>query len=288
VLVHPRVYASKQLAAAPRFLVTDDGIAPEYVRRVRAALLALGPRAAARRRTAAVLYGWQLLVEPSRSLEFAVRHGHGTARAKGAVVSQHRRLDARLVRVLPGTEPLKLTLPLRTVVDACLELPLIEAVVLTDSALRSTAVTLTELSSVAGRLSGVRDAARLRAVMQLVDPTSGSVLESVQRVRMVLAGVTGFTTQHVLRDGSGRYVLRVDFCFEVARLIVEVDGQKWHQDPVRDRRLDNALAALGWRVLRYTWQDVVHDHTRVLAEISAALSCTPVIHLGADSVAHAA
>jgi very-short-patch-repair endonuclease len=139
-------------------------------------------------------------------------------------------------------------------------------------------VTLAELTRAARALPGVRAAARARRVLELADPESGSVLESVLRVRMHLAGIAGFSTQLVIRDDAGRHVLRVDFCFAEARLVVEVDGEKWHQDPARDRSRDNALAALGWRVLRYTWAEVVHQPERVLAEIRQALGATADHH----------
>jgi very-short-patch-repair endonuclease len=106
-------------------------------------------------------------------------------------------------------------------------------------------------------------------VLQLCDGRSGSVLESVHRVQLVLAGLTGFTPQLLVRDLPA---LRVDFAWQEAGLVVEVDGARWHVDPARDRARDNALAGLGWRVLRYTWAEVVHDEARVLAEIAAALS----------------
>ena len=103
------------------------------------------------------------------------------------------------------------------------------------------------------------------------------MLESVQRVRMLLAGLDGFATQVVLRAAP---VLRVDFCFAAARLVVEVDGARWHRDPARDQSRDNALAALGWRVLRFTWHDVVHDSATVLATVRAALEAgCPTVHL---------
>ena len=77
-------------------------------------------------------------------------------------------------------------------------------------------------------------------------------------------------------------MLRADFVFEGPRLVVEVDGQKWHQDVTRDRQLDNKLAALGWRVLRYGWAEVVHSPEGVLAEVRCALgSATSDGHLTA-------
>lgn len=278
--IRERVYAREPLPALPRFLVTETGVAPVYVAHVRAVLLSLGSGAAARARTAAALRGWGLLVEPVRTVEVAVHHGRGRTRLRGVRLTQHRQLDAEPLQVLPDTEPLLLTSSVRTVVDACLELPLLEAVVLCDSALRAADVTVEQIALAARRLAGTRYARRVRRVLELADPQSGSVLESVQRVRMVLGGLTGFATQVVLRDALGRHVLRTDFCFEAARLIVEVDGKRWHPDPPADRRRDNQLAALGWRVLRYTWAQVVHEPAAVLAEIGAALGCcTSDIHL---------
>jgi very-short-patch-repair endonuclease len=59
-----------------------------------------------------------------------------------------------------------------------------------------------------------------------------------------------------------------------------VDGKRWHLEPERDRLRDNVLASQGWRVLRYTWSEVVHDHRFLVAEIAAALDCgTPTLHL---------
>ena len=37
---------------------------------------------------------------------------------------------------------------------------------------------------------------------------------------------------------------------------------------------DNLLARQGWRVLRYTWAEVVHEPERVVAEIREALRCS--------------
>ena len=67
-------------------------------------------------------------------------------------------------------------------------------------------------------------------------------------------------------------MLRADFSFPEARLIVEVDGARWHPDARVDRRRDNALACLGWRVLRFGWEEVVHDTPSVLAQVREALA----------------
>ena len=178
---------------------------------------------------------------------------------------------------LPGLAALSVTTAVSTVVDCALTLPRLEGTVVADSALRAGDVTVDDLRDAVARLPGRREAARARRVVEGCDPECGSVLESVQRVRMVLAGLDGFATQVVVRTAP---VLRVDFCFAAARLVVEVDGARWHPDPRRDQERDNALAALGWRVLRFTWQDVVHGSAGVLAVVRTALdSGCSTVHL---------
>lgn len=267
VRVRRRVYSLAPLPPRPQHLVTHRGVAPEYVAHVRAELLSLGPGAAASRRTAAALRGWGLLVEPAE-IEVARLHG-SDLRRKGLRVTQHRS-DARTrVRVVPDSARLTLTSRVQTVVECAATLPLLQAVVVCDSALRSGEVTLEGLQrAMDRRLHGRSGAQQARQVLALCDPLSGSVLESVLRVRLVLAGITGFRTQAVLRAAPP---LRVDFCFDAARLVVEVDGARWHSDTTRDQARDNALAVLGWRVLRFTWSEVVHEPEQVLADIRAAL-----------------
>jgi very-short-patch-repair endonuclease len=274
------VYSSRSLPPWPRYVVTDRGTSPAYLAHVRAVLLSLGSLAAATGRTAAVLRGWALLVEPGRTIEVGVPHGHSRLSRPEVKISQRRQLE--VVRLShDDMAGLNVTSAVQTAIDCCLELPLRQAVIACDSALRSKQVGLGQLHAAAARLSGVRDAARVRRVLALCDPVSGSVLESVLRLALVFDGIAGFETQKVLRDTRNVHVLRADFCFELPRLVVEVDGQKWHQDPARDRERDNGLARIGFRVLRYTWADVIHDGDRVLAEIREALGVAPHgIHLG--------
>jgi len=56
-------------------------------------------------------------------------------------------------------------------------------------------------------------------------------------------------------------------------LVIETDGARWHPDPPRDQARDNALAARGWRVLRFTWAEVVHEPELVLELLREALEC---------------
>ena len=68
---------------------------------------------------------------------------------------------------------------------------------------------------------------------------------------------------------------RVDFAYPHQRLIIEVDGRRWHSrdlDFENDRRRDNLAMLAGWRVLRFTWRELREDPTRVCSMVRRALS----------------
>jgi very-short-patch-repair endonuclease len=64
---------------------------------------------------------------------------------------------------------------------------------------------------------------------------------------------------------------QVDAVWREQRVIVELDGDRFHRHPGirrRDRRRDAVLLLAGWRVLRYGWDDV----TNAPAELTALLA----------------
>jgi very-short-patch-repair endonuclease len=103
-------------------------------------------------------------------------------------------------------------------------------------------------------------------MLHLIDDQSGSVLESVLRYLLLQNGFTPRSQYTVRREKL--FVGRFDFCLEQAQLIIECDGRRWH-DPEdvrqKDRLKTNALICLGWRVLRFTWDEVVNSPAYVLA-----------------------
>ena len=66
----------------------------------------------------------------------------------------------------------------------------------------------------------------------------------------------------------------VDLVVE-GRVVVEVDGFAYHADAKQfalDRRRDAALVAMGYRVLRFTWVDVVTRPAYVVEMVRRALA----------------
>lgn len=67
---------------------------------------------------------------------------------------------------------------------------------------------------------------------------------------------------------------RVDFAYPDERLVVELDGRRWHGRDSRreaDLRRDHSAALAGWRVLRFSWHQVRHEPDYVLGVLRQAL-----------------
>lgn len=67
-------------------------------------------------------------------------------------------------------------------------------------------------------------------------------------------------------DQHRRHPERVDVAYESQRVIIELDSRTHHTrlaDFENDRRRDHLAMAAGWRTLRFTWSQVVHDADHV-------------------------
>jgi very-short-patch-repair endonuclease len=65
----------------------------------------------------------------------------------------------------------------------------------------------------------------------------------------------------------------VDFAWRDARLIVEVDGYRYHREPSSfesDRERDVKLILAGWRVLRFTWMQITTRAAYVARSVTGA------------------
>lgn len=108
---------------------------------------------------------------------------------------------------------------------------------------------------------------RLRMQLADVDGRSESIIESLTRVRCRALG---------LRLRMQVWIaprLRVDFVIG-ERLVLEVDGQEHHSGPAefeRDRLRDARLGALGYRVLHFSYAQVMYNSPSVEAAILAAV-----------------
>lgn len=109
---------------------------------------------------------------------------------------------------------------------------------------------------------------RLFPQLRMVDAQSGGGTESLTRFRCWRDHRLALRSQ-VWIAGVGR----VDFLIG-DRLVIEVDGAAYHTDPERfeaDRRRDAELSALGYRVLRFSYRQVMDRWDEVERAILSAV-----------------
>jgi very-short-patch-repair endonuclease len=110
----------------------------------------------------------------------------------------------------------------------------------------------------------------------LIDPDSGSILESLTRVLVWRSGLPMPKSQFTVRESTG-WVGRVDFAWPWLKAILECDGYEFHADRSafqKDRRRWSALSRSGWRLGVVTWFDVTCDPEYVVALVRDLLALT--------------
>lgn len=233
----------------------------DFLSRASAAQLAAGRSACLAGTAAAAVYG--ALSEPAGPVHL-IRPTH--ARARPGMVVREVRLDAAEVwfrRNLPVTSPARTLLdlaesaPEQAVVRAYNELQVLEL------------LTRAHLEQALPRWEGQRGVALLKLL----------VGDDLQPTRSVLEDLFGpLLRQARLPMPSLNAVvlgLEVDALWRAERVIVELDGRRFHDTDQRfesDRARDARLVAAGYVVLRFTYRRLKREPFAVIAELSAALS----------------
>lgn len=147
--------------------------------------------------------------------------------------------------------------------DAADCLPREAQLVMIDAALQAGLVMPADLSRL--RRGGQE---RTQWLARHADAKAESVLETLARVALVSARLP--VESQVPIEGVGRVDLLV-----ARRVIVELDGWEHHGTPsafAADRRRDREAIAQGYRVLRFTYSEVVSDPAGLVAVVRTALS----------------
>lgn len=109
----------------------------------------------------------------------------------------------------------------------------------------------------------------------LLDETADGALSVAERLLVELlrrARISGWELNVRIADAAG-IIGVVDVLFRDARLVIEVDGWVAHRDRFHaDRARDARLAALGYQVLRLTWQDLTRQPDRTTTTIRRTLA----------------
>jgi predicted transcriptional regulator of viral defense system len=126
-----------------------------------------------------------------------------------------------------------------------------------------------QLRSQIRRGRGRRGVARLRALIDEVHPQNKRSRSELERRFLHVCLQVGLPQPQVnvsLRVGDRRY--KPDFLWRPQRLILEADSRRFHDTDtafVDDRRREQRLQLAGWRVSRFTWEQVEFEPS-VLAE----------------------
>jgi hypothetical protein len=246
-----------------RWVSVHDGVyrvggAPESVEQRRlAAVLAVGPVAAASHRAAAELHGLWTASPPT--IEITTTRDQ-SPELDGVVVHRLADLHPRWITAVDGVP---CTTVARTLVDLGAVMP--ESVVARclDRALGRSLVTVSAVESARRAVArqGRRGAGVIRRVLVphlACEPVAG-VFEARMARLLAQQELPPAVPEYEVWTDSGAFVARVDFAYPELRLAIEVDGFAAHSSVDafrRDRTRQNALVAAGWTVLRFTWTEV--------------------------------
>lgn len=145
---------------------------------------------------------------------------------------------------------------------------------LLDRALQQRWVTEFDLCEAVRKEPGRAGNGQLRRLMSELSP--GAQAESERRLHTLLRRheIGGWVAQYPVRLPAG--VAYIDVAFPWQRIAIEVDGRRAHDIASgrfeSDRIRQNELVALGWRVLRVTWNELTQHPDRVLAKIVQLLA----------------
>lgn len=159
----------------------------------------------------------------------------------------------------------------RTIFDLGRHLPRNEAVARIDALLTAGGVTVDDVAPLLVRHPRATDIRRLKTALALVDAGAESPQETRLRLALTDAGMPPDRTQIPVVDGQGRIVARVDMGWEHLRVAVQYDGRHHQTDRatyVRDQKVNRALEARGWVVIRVIAEDSLAD---VVGRVAAAL-----------------
>lgn len=211
--------------------------------------------------SAALAWGWEVKSLPDRP--------HVTV-AKNRKIDPSRRRGVELHRSDLHSDDIHVSRTGQEVtLEQCLRsLPFDEALAIADSALRH-GVPAGTLQRIATSARGP-GSPRIRNVAAHARAEAANPFESV--LRAIAIDVLGLNVRpQVVLPGTNT---RPDLVDEDLRIILEADSFEWHGSRAalrRDARRYNQMVVDGWMVLRFAWEDVMHDQDSVRSVLIAAV-----------------
>jgi very-short-patch-repair endonuclease len=229
-----------------------------------AAVLACGPGAVLSHWAAA--WVWRLLELEYDLIEVTVPRTN--RRRPGLRIHRSRSLGAEDVCMHRG---IPVTTPARTLLDLADVAPARDLERAFDEAMTQRLTSHAALVAVVERSHGHRGTGKLRDLLTRSEEPALTRSEAEERF-LALLREAGLPAPEV-NASVGAYL--ADFAWRERRLVVEVDGYRFHSSRAafeRDRRRDAELNAAGFRVVRITWRQLVEEPVAVIARLARALA----------------
>lgn len=222
----------------------------------------------------------------------SIQSGHGPRHIDLVSDDRGKRTYRHGVEVRPAALPAEhvvldqgvpVTSLARTAVDLMRDGAMSDAVIAGDAVLRA-GVQPDELSAVGRFCRGWPNGSQALTAIAFANPLAESPAESLARLVCSQYGLPVPELQVNLGDGCG-FIGRVDLLFRTWRVVLEVDGAVKYTDPWGgstqaaiddERQREERLRRAGWRVVRTTWQELVNDPGRLVAQLLAAAAGTNV------------
>lgn len=237
-----------------------------------AAVLACGPGAVLSHRAAADLLG--LRSSSATKIDVTVRGTGGRGHEQIAVHRSRTLLDRDVIEVdgIPCTSVARTLLDLAELVD---QDGLVKAI---ERAEIQQLFDLRAVEDVLDRAHGRRSAARLRAALAEVairPPTRNDLEQAFFEICVKARLPRPAVNRWIQVDGTS---YQADFSWEDLGLIAETDGYETHGTRTafeHDRRRDQKLAAAGWRIVRFTWRQVMYEPSAVAKTLRGLSAASP-------------
>lgn len=233
-----------------------------------------------------VLSGWSaaLLLDadcaPHRSVPAEVTvPGGGRCNRAGLIVRRDRiapgetcQVGDLLPRPPPGAADVRTTTPLRTAYDLGRRGDLMDRVVGVDRLTNRYCVSPNLLLHFAVRYCGGRGSDLIHETLAWANPYAGSPMETRLRLMIEQAGLPPPQVQWVVQDPVERTAVWIDLAWPDLMVGIEYDG-KGHTSAAAVRRDTARITRLvdkGWRMYRYTKDEIVGEPDRIVAELTRA------------------
>lgn len=217
--------------------------------------------------SAALAHGWKVKTVPDRPQVAVPKDRRLDVEARSLI-------DVRWIDLADDDVEGLCTSAVTTLEMCGRRLPFDEALAIADSALRD-GFPPAVLDEVARAARGP-GSARLRRVAEHADPRAANPFESV--LRAIALDVPGLAVEPQVRTRGGLGLdVRPDLVDRRLRLVLEADSFEWHGDRAalrRDARRYDLLVANGWTVLRFAWEDVMHEPDWVRAVLVSTVERT--------------